>query len=66
MPTNLISDAAAHASRTNGAKSSGPATPEGKARSSQNAVKHGLHSKQILLPTESAEEFQALRDSYFD
>jgi hypothetical protein len=62
MPTNRKSETA----RANGAMSTGPATPEGKARSSQNALKHGLHSKQILLPTESAEEFHTLRDSYFD
>jgi hypothetical protein len=62
MPTDLKSETA----RTNGAKSTGPATPEGKARSSQNALKHGLHSKQILLATESAEDFNTLRDSYFD
>jgi hypothetical protein len=62
MPTNLKSET----SRTNGAKSTGPTTPEGLARSSQNSLKHGLHSKQILLPTESAEDFDSLRDSYFD
>jgi hypothetical protein len=62
MPTNRKSETA----RANGALSTGPVTPAGKARSSQNALKHGLHSKQILLPTESAEEFHTLRDSYFD
>ncbi len=43
-----------------------PKSPEGKARSSQNALKHGLSSKQVLLPTESAEDYNALRASYFD
>jgi hypothetical protein len=62
MPSQLKSQTA----RTNGAKSSGPTTPAGKSKSSQNSLKHGLNSKQILLPTESAEEFQTLRTSYFD
>jgi hypothetical protein len=48
------------ASRTNGAKSNGPATPEGKQRSSQNSLKHGLCSRRILLPDESPDELHAL------
>ena len=41
------------ASRANGAKSKGPATEQGKAKSSQNATKHGLFSSTIVLKTES-------------
>jgi hypothetical protein len=56
-----ISSARAEASRINGAKSSGPKTPEGKARSAQNALKHGLRAqKHIVLPGEDAAAFQAL------
>lgn len=37
--------------------STGPRTPEGKARSSMNALKHGLAAKTPLIPGEDAEEF---------
>jgi hypothetical protein len=39
----------------------GPRTPEGKARSAQNALRHGLRAGRFaLLPEEDAEEFKAL------
>lgn len=37
----------------------GPRTPEGKAISSQNALKHGLTAKSPLLPSEDPAEFEA-------
>jgi hypothetical protein len=56
-----LSPARAEASRKNGAKSRGPTTPEGKARSSQNALKHGFRAqKYVVLPDEDAAAFQAL------
>jgi hypothetical protein len=45
------------ASRLNGAKSRGPVTPEGKAASSQNAVKHGILAENILTKGENESEF---------
>jgi hypothetical protein len=57
----VLNAARAEASRRNGAKSRGPKTPEGKARSAQNALKHGLRAqKHMLLPGESAAEYQRL------
>jgi len=50
--------------RANGALSRGPVTPEGLARSSQNALKHGLASRCIVLGNESESEFQQLRQAY--
>jgi hypothetical protein len=61
MPNFGLSSARAEASRKNGARSKGPKTPEGKARSSQNALQHGLRAqKHMLLPGESAAEYQRL------
>ena len=45
------------ANRENAKKSTGPRTPEGKARSSKNALKHGLLSTDAVLPGEDPEEF---------
>jgi hypothetical protein len=43
----------------NASRSTGPRTEEGKARSSQNAIKHGLTSnKCLLLPDEDEEDFR--------
>ena len=56
-----ISNARAEASRKNGAKSRGPKTLQGKARSAQNALKHGMRAqKYVVLPEEDADEFAAL------
>jgi hypothetical protein len=59
------------AARANGAKSRGPATPEGRARSSRNSLRHGLAapsanlpSVSVVLPTESREDFQILLNSH--
>jgi hypothetical protein len=57
-----ISSARAEASRRNGAKSRGPRTPEGKARSARNALKHGMRAqKYVVLPEEDADEFAGLQ-----
>ena len=45
------------ASRANGARSRGPRTAAGKRRSSQNAVRHGLLAKCLVLDNESREGF---------
>ncbi|SRR5712692_625487 len=41
-------------------RSTGPRTPQGKARSKYNALKHGLFSKAILLEDESPAEYESL------
>jgi hypothetical protein len=51
------------ANRANAAQSTGPVTPEGKSRVSQNALKHGLTAKHLVIRPDQQEEFAALRDS---
>jgi hypothetical protein len=51
-------------SRANGAKSHGPATPDGKKRSSQNAVQHGLLAQCLLLTGEDAANFEILMQNH--
>ena len=48
------------ANRNNAQRSTGPSTDAGKARASQNAIKHGLLAKHLLLTDESEEDYQAL------
>jgi hypothetical protein len=47
--------------KANSQYSTGPRTAEGKTASSQNAFKHGLYSKQLILPGEDPAELDALR-----
>ena len=54
------------ASRINGAKSRGPVTPAGKARSSRNAITHGLTARDLCLSTEDEAKFNVLQAAYFD
>ncbi len=51
-----ISEAKLLANRKNAARSTGPKTPEGKARSRQNALKHGLTGSGVALPSEDQAE----------
>jgi len=61
MPSIGLSNARAEVSRRNGAKSRGPKTPNGKARSARNALKHGFRAqKYMVLPDEDAAAFAAL------
>ena len=54
--SNPISEARRTANRQNALKSTGPKTLEGKARSRENAVKHGLTGAGIALPVEDQAE----------
>ena len=54
------------ASRANGAKSRGPATPEGKRKSARNSFRHGLLAKAVVFEGESREQFAALLKAFCD
>lgn len=58
--SKTISNRKLASARANGAKSRGPKTPEGKARASQNATRHGLCSPTLVLSTENRDEYDAL------
>jgi hypothetical protein len=49
------------ANRRNAKKSTGPKTPEGKAKSAQNALKHGLLASCPVLPEEDPMAYELLR-----
>ena len=65
MPATLIapertcSDRRAAANRRNACRSTGPRTPQGKARASLNAVKTGCFARTPLLPGEEPAELEA-------
>jgi len=54
------------AARANGAKSQGPITPEGKAKSALNSFRHGLLASCLVLRTESEPKFLAILNGYLD
>ncbi len=54
-----VSEARQATSRLNGARSKGPTTPEGKAISRQNSLKHGLTGQGIVTPEGDAEEIRS-------
>src|SRR5574341_1927219 len=56
----------AHGDRQRPGHATGPRTAEGKARSSRNALKHGLTSEDAVLAEEEPDEFEALRQGVID
>ena len=66
-PVTTTVSARARASRINGARSRGPRTAAGKARSAGNALKHGLCAiKHVVLPDEDAVAFVALEKALLE
>ena len=65
----MSTEAQRKANRQNAKKSTGPRTPEGKARSSQNALKHGLLARDAVMadedPAEYDRQLQILEENLF-
>src|SRR3954454_4116064 len=53
------------ANRRNAQRSTGPTSVAGKAASSMNALKSGIHAKSLLLPSEKLDELEQLIDDYY-
>ena len=64
MKYNLISMRKVNANRANAQKSSGPKTPEGKAKVAGNALRHGLCASNFVILTEDVGQFNEYRQSY--
>jgi hypothetical protein len=60
MPT----EAQINANRLNAQKSTGPTSPEGKARSSLNALKSGIDAWSLIIPGEDPAELEALTAAF--
>ena len=61
----MATDAQIKANRRNAKKCTGPRTPEGKARVSENAIKHGLTARRDIIKSESQQEFDHHRRRFF-
>ena len=59
-----ISDKQLAANRANAVLSKGPITPEGKAKSSKNATRHGILANAVVLEGESRERFAGILNSF--
>jgi len=62
----MASDRQIQANRQNAQLSTGPRSPEGKQRVASNALKHGLTGKQMVLPNEKPDDFDAFRSALWN
>jgi hypothetical protein len=61
----MASQRQVEANRRNAQKSTGPTSVTGKATSSMNALKTGIHAKSLLLPSEKLADLEQLIDEYY-
>ena len=62
----MISQKQTEANRMNAQRSTGPKTAAGKATVSCNALKHGLRARQVVIESESREEFDEFHELLMD
>ena len=60
----MLTDLQLIANRENAQHSTGPRTPEGKKRSSLNALRHGLTGQVVVMPYEDLQAYNAFLDRY--
>ena len=66
MKSKDISEKRLAANRATAQKSTGPKTPEVKAKSSRNAVKHALCAKHFIAIGEDKPEFDAFGREFYE
>ncbi len=59
----MATEAQIEANRANAQKSTGPRTPEGKEKAAQNALKHGLFTRETVIRGEDEGEFAEYREN---
>lgn len=62
----MTSDRSARANRENAQRSTGPKTPEGRARSSQNARRHGVLAENVTVASEDYESYRNLLEALWN
>jgi hypothetical protein len=62
----VTSDKQIQANRRNALMSTGPKTPQGKAAARQNALSHGLLSREMLVPGEDEAALKELSEHLSD
>lgn len=62
----MTTDRQIEANRRNARHSTGPRTPEGRAISRQNAVRHGVLSQNVTAPYENARQYYDLLEALWD
>lgn len=58
----MASQAQINANRQNAKKSTGPRTPEGKAKAARNTIKHGLTAHTAVIPGEDPADYDDFRE----
>jgi hypothetical protein len=59
----MATEAQIEANRANAQKSTGPRTPEGKEKAAQNALRHGLFTRETVIRGEDEAEFAEYREN---